>query len=254
MKPYSQTQETPPWSRKTFNAALSGFFKEHCPQIGGDLMVKALVDALSKVLEELCPKTERLRPGQLVWLAVDQGETSGYGKRIEDCKLRPVVLDLVSSGDIDAFIEGLPKRERMKLASKRLFEQAFEQGGVLTSEDVAAMLKISSCTVGHYVREMERDLGLPIPRRGNVHDLGPTLTHKRIICVKCLKEGKTIEETARETSHSTEAVTRYVNDFKRIKTCLDAGWPLEKISYATKLSKSLTLQYINLIEEDGLGK
>ncbi len=77
------------------------------------------------------------------------------------------------------------------------------------------------------------------------------VTHKRIICVKCLKEGKTVEVTARETNHSPEAVTRYINDSKRVYACLSSGWEIDKISYATGLSKSLTQEYINLINQEG---
>jgi hypothetical protein len=102
-------------------------------------------------------------------------------------------------------------------------------------------------TVGKYVSETEKEQGKPIPRRGNVHDMGPTLTHKRIICIKCLKEGKTVEITARETNHSPEAVPRYINDFKRFHACFSSEWEIEKISYATGLSKSLTQEYVNLI-------
>ena len=96
----------------------------------------------------------------------------------------------------------------------------------------------------------EKETGKLVPRRGNVHDIGPTLTHKRIICIEHLKEGKTVEETARETNHSPEAVVRYTSDFRRIHLCLKEGFDLCKISKTTGLSHSLVEQYVDLIENN----
>jgi hypothetical protein len=246
-----QTQrQTPAWERKTLEGILGYFLEQNCPQLGGRLMIEPVVKEVIRLFDEFCPPIDRLKMGQVVWYAVDVNEKSGYGKSIDKCKLNAVVLDLINLGDIDDLLAGLNKRERQKKVAARLFEQAYEQGSVLTSSDVAAIMRLAPGTVGKYVRETEKEHGKPIPRRGNVHDMGPTLTHKRIICIKCLKEGKTVEITARETNHSPEAVTRYINDFKRVHACLSSGWEIEKISYATGLSKSLTQEYVNLINEE----
>ena len=244
------SSKEPSWSRKTLDATLKYFFLENCPQLGGALTVVPIVKEVIAIFDRFCPPTERMRMGQVMWYAIDVNERAGYGKSIDRCKLNPVILDLVHLNDIDDLLNGIKKRERNKKVVKRLFEQAFEQGGVLTNADVGGMMRLSPGTISRYVREMEKETGKLIPRRGNIHDLGPTLTHKRIICIKCLQEGKSIEVTARETNHSPAAVTRYINDFKRVHTCLKEGWPIEKISYATGLSKSLTREYINLMNEE----
>lgn len=244
------TSPAPAWGRKTLEGVLGHFLEENCPQLGRRLSIEPLVKELVRLFDEFCPPVARLKMGQVVWHAVDVGEKAGYGKSIDQCKLDAVVLDLVSLEDIDDLLAGLNKRERQKKVAARLFEQAFEQGGVMTGADVAAIMRLAPGTVGKYVRELESERGKPIPRRGNVHDMGPTLTHKRIICLKCLKEGKTVEATARETNHSPEAVTRYINDFKRVQACLASGWEIEKISYATGLSKSLTKEYVDLMNEE----
>lgn len=250
MKLKSSKPQAPAWQRKTLEGTLVHFFKENCPQLGGELTIRPLVTEVIRVFDRFCPPTERLRMGQLIWYAVDVNERSGYGKSIDQCKLNPVVLDLVNLSDVDDLLNGVKKRQRNQKVAARLFEQAFEQGSVLTNADVGAIMRLSPGTISRYVRELEKETGKLIPRRGNIHDIGPTLTHKRIICIKCLREGKSVEVTARETKHSPQAVTRYINDFKRVHTCLRENWPLEKISYATGLSKSLTQEYINLINEE----
>lgn len=238
----------PAWKRKTLEGSIAYFLEQNCPQLGGSLTIKPVVKEIIKLFEHFCPPTERMRMGQVMWYAVDVAETAGYGKSIDKCKLNPVILDLVNLEDVDDLINGVKKRQRNKKVIVRLFKQAFEQGGVLTNADVGGIMRLSPVTISRYVREYEKETGKLVPRRGNIHDLGPTLTHKRIICIKCLQEGKTIEVTARETNHSPAAVTRYINDFKRVHTCLKEGWAIEKISYATGLSKSLTNEYINLIK------
>lgn len=237
----------PAWKRKTLEASIEYFLEQSCPQLGGSLTIRPVVREIIKLFNHFCPPAERMRMGQIMWYAVDVNERAGYGKSIDKCKLNPVILDVVSLQDVDGLINGVKKRERNKKVIVRLFEQAFEQGGVLTNADVGGIMRLSPVTISKYVREFEKETGKLVPRRGNIHDLGPTLTHKRIICIKCLQEGKTIEVTARETNHSPAAVTRYINDFKRVHTCLKDGWEVEKISYATGLSKSLTNEYIDLI-------
>jgi len=43
-------------------------------------------------------------------------------------------------------------------------------------------------------------------RRGAIHDMGPSLTHKRIIIHKLFIDHHTVEQAARDTNHSFEAV------------------------------------------------
>lgn len=238
-------------SKKSLSSALGHFLKTNVPALSGDLICKPVVDKIIEMVNLYLPATEHLRPGQVLWYGVDQSETAGYGKKIEDCKITPVLVDLITEMDIEDCIQKVSKKERQKKVAVRLHKQAFEQGAVFSYGDSAAIMRLSAGTVGKYIREYEKETDITVPRRGNVHDLGPTLTHKKIICIKHLMEGKSIEVTARETNHSPEAVTRYTNDFRRIQICLREGWELGKISQATNLSKALTKQYIDIMEEYG---
>lgn len=63
-------------------------------------------------------------------------------------------------------------------------------------------------------------------------------------------EGKTVEQTFRETNHSPEAITRYVKDYKRILACLHKGLTPKETSFVAKVSTTLVLEYVNLIKEN----
>ncbi len=236
--------------RKTFRSVLGRFLAENIPGMQADLLREAVLDQTMKIVDEYLPSSERLRPGQTMWYPVSITEKGGYGKSIETSKLVPVMLDLITEQDIEDYVQKVKKRERQKKVAVRLHNQAYEQGGVMTYADTAAVMRLSPGTVGTYIREYEKETGHTVPRRGNIHDMGPTLTHKRIICIKHLKEGKSVEQTAFETNHSPEAITRYVNDFKRVWVCLKEGWSIEKITAATGLSAKLAAQYIDMINEE----
>jgi len=81
---------------------------------------------------------------------------------------------------------------------------------------------------------------------------------KRIrLTVLCIEEDL---EVLRNHGHSAkrgqqilgmtqEAVVRYANDFKRVRECLKEGWNIEPISYTIGLSKSLTKEYVDMLNE-----
>lgn len=235
--------------RKTFGSALNVFLEKEIPGLKGELIRKPIVEAICQLIDRYFPSTERMRVGQMIWIAVDEKEKAGYGKKIENSQLKPVLLDLIHENDIEDVLQGMAKRVRQKKTAVRLFNQAYEQGGVLTEADVGSMMRLSAGTISKYVLEHEKEKQQIVPRRGNIHDMGRTLTHKRIICKKHYAEGKTIEQTARETCHSPAAVSRYIKDFKRVQECLKSNWGIEKISYTTGLSRSLTTEYSEMIKE-----
>jgi AraC-like DNA-binding protein len=242
--------EKPSWLRKGLPSAIDVFLEESCPQLGGDLTREPVVKKIIELVDEYLPSSERMRQGQVLWYAVDVDETSGYGKKIEKCKTKPVIVDLFTESDIDDLMKKIPKKDRMQKIAVRLFEESYEQNGVFTLNDVAAILKLSEGTISKYVREYEKTKNEVVPRRGNIHDMGPTLTHKKIICYKYYKEGKTVEDVCRETRHSKESVARYIDAFARVKECLKENWSIERISQVTALSRGLTKQYVDLIQSE----
>ena len=63
-----------PLQRKTFAAALSQFFEEQCPQMGGQLTRDMLVKNIQQLIEKFYPPNTHLRMGQVMWPAVDEHE------------------------------------------------------------------------------------------------------------------------------------------------------------------------------------
>jgi len=241
-----------PLQKKTFASALSLFFEEQCPQMGGHLTRQLLVNKIQDLVEEFYPPNTHLRMGQIMWPAVDENETAAYGKTIEKTRLKPVFVDMIAPEDIEAILQGEKRKTVRQRATIRLFNQSKEQGAVLTTVDAATMMRLSPATISKYVKEWEKENHKIVPRRGTIHDMGRSVTHKRQICHKVIVEGKSIEKTAQETSHSPEAITRYVKDYKRILTCLHQGLTPRDTAFVAKVSKNLVYEYMSLIQENHL--
>ena len=172
-----------------------------------------------------------------------------YGKSIKNTKLTNVVLDLVQERDPLDRANGKRLREMKKEAVARLYNQAFEQNGCLTNAETSILLKISPSTVGKYIKEYELENKTVIPRRGTIHDIGPSLTHKKIIIHKLFIERKTVQQTSRETFHSLEAIQRYISCFKQVLLCKKKDFSTEETAYALGRSIRLIKEYENIIEE-----
>jgi predicted transcriptional regulator len=239
-----------PLQQKTFASSLALFFEQQCPQMGGHLTRQVLVNNIEKLVDEFYPPNTHLRMGQIMWPAVDENEQAGYGKTIRKTKIKPVFVDMIAPEDIEATLQGEKAMKVRQRAAVRIFNQAKQQGAVLTGVDVATMMRLSPATISRYVRLWEKEQGDIVPRRGTIHDMGRSVTHKRQICYKMIVEGKSVEQTAQETNHSPEAITRYVKDYKRILACLHKGLTPKETSFVAKVSESLVLEYENLIREN----
>ena len=238
-----------PTAQKTFTGALCSFFEQECPQLGGIRTRQVLVQSILEMVDAFYPETNHLRQGQITWTTVDKDETGAYGKRMNQTRLTNVTLDLVRTQDVTERAEGKKLRDIKQQASVRLCQQAYDQGGCMTNAEVAILLKISPNTVSKYIREWEEINDQVVPRRGSIHDMGPTLTHKRMIIRRLYLEGKSVEQTSKETYHSPEAIHRYIKTFKQVLLCRKKQFSEEETRFAVHISKRLYKQYIELIDE-----
>lgn len=236
-------------SRKTFYSGLCHLLQTEFPATFGPAVTRLFADRVDDLYSQFHPPGTRFGPGQVLWVAVAVSDPPQRDKRIEDTQLIPVTLDLVTQQDIDeAGLKGAAKTIRLRKIL-RLFQQAFDQGGVLSYPDVALLLGVSTSTIGSVVTAHEKATGASVPRRGTIHDMGRSVTHKRVICFKALVEHKPTSQVARETYHSEEEVEYYVQCLRRIKLCSETGMNADEIVQATSYSKGLVNEYLELIRE-----
>ena len=233
---------------KSFEGALEAFLGQECPQIGGLRTRQVLVQVIAAMVHQFFPGTDHLSAGQTTWTTVHKDAKGAYGKRISQTQLQPVILDLVRPQDILDRANGKKLRELKMQAAARLCIQAYEQQGCLTLAEVGILLKIAPTTASKYIRQWELDNHEVVPRRGTIHDMGPTLTHKTIIIHKLFIQQKTVQQVVRETYHSTHAIQRYIIAFRRVLLCYQKKMDIDRIAFATGMSKRLAKEYIAIIQ------
>ncbi len=241
-----------PSRRKTFHSALCHLLQTEFPGIFGPAVTQLFADRLYELFERFHPPRERLKVGQVLWAAVAADDPPARNKRIEDTRLVPIVLDLVTPSDIDQAIATKLRTKTRTTKILRLFRQAYQQGAVLSYPDVALLLHVHVTTVSKAVLAHEKQTNETVPRRGTIHDLGRSISHKAVICYKRLVEKKPTSQVARESCHDPEQVEYYVQCLRRVKMCDDAGMSVEDIVLATGHSKLLVLEYLRLIKQLGL--
>jgi hypothetical protein len=238
--------------RKTFHSALAHLLGTEFPSAFGPAVTRLFCDRIDQLYRQFNPPRSQFSVGQVLWAAVAVDDPPARNKRIEQTRLVPIILDLVTPQDIDDAVAIHPREATRRNKILRLFRQAYEQGAVLSYPDVSLLLHIQTSTISRTVLTHERETGETVPRRGTIHDMGRSVTHKRIICYKRFVEKKTTSQVAQETFHTPEEVEYYVQCFRRVHLCHSTGMSEEDIATATGHSLSLVREYLELIQDFNL--
>jgi hypothetical protein len=216
--------------------------------LGGDKIQDMFIHDLLIEFDKHHKDGWKLDAGQVVWWAAHKDEVPGKNKTIENTRMVPVVLSIASQEDLKLRLDGFSAREIRKFKVARILREAYEQDGVLNQADVSLLIGVSAGTVGRDIREFQTEQGVVLPYRGTIHDMGPTLTHKKIIIQQFVRNIPT-PEIARRTSHSEEACDRYIKGFKKVLKLHGGGMPAENIASDLEMSKSLVREYVEIIED-----
>lgn len=242
-----------PQAAKTLRQALIRFITQEFPRLGGPWVIELFVDKLLTLADTYRVAREELTPGQTLWPAVALDECPGYRKSLKATRQVPVVVTVANQDDVTALRNNVKQSQVLKRALARAANEAYAQGGVLTVTDLALLFHRSHSRIAELIREHEAETGEVVPRRGNLHDMGRTVSHKRIICRKAYLEGKLTHVIARETFHSPEAVDHYILDFARVYfATVQQGMTPEEAAFATQRPRYLVAEYVKMIEEFGL--
>lgn len=217
----------------------------------GEITASAIIDDLLTLIEQFYRYSDHsfLKAGQMVWHAVQTDEPCQKRKKMAQTDFKPVVLDIISDSDIEDFKAPMHHREIRLKKIERWTQQAFDQGGVLSQLDLAVLLTTSEETAGQYVREYHNLYHRQLPTRGNVQLTGSGQTHKKEIITLHLK-GYLTPAICQMTSHSKEAVERYIHDYEAIRLLATKFDDTDLISRIVRLKATVVQQYLDLIPLD----
>ncbi|MDP2796011.1 MAG: DUF1670 domain-containing protein [Methanoregula sp.] len=238
---------TTPTTGKGIESAIKHLLTDEYKFLGGERVQEMLAKDIIQLFKRYTRDPWTLDVGQTLWFAVDKDEKPGPAKTLAKTRIVPVVLSVTHDEDRTLRANGCSHREVRRFKVARILNEAFSQKGVLSQSDVSELLGVSVGTIGKDIREYQDENAVILPYRGTIHDIGPSLTHKKVIVALFLQNVRT-PDIVRKTCHTEEACDRYIKAFKRVKMLYGSMTPRE-ISLTLDMSERLVNEYIALIEE-----
>jgi hypothetical protein len=183
-----------------------------------------------------------LSSGEIAYEAVAADEPAGKHIRLtRKVTIRLKLIDLNS--DLEALASyGLAGIRRHRLA--RITRQAYDQGALLSYEDLSMILTSSPATIKRDIALLRRQ-GMFIVTRGSKLDMGPGLSHKTVI-IDLYFKGYTFSEIEQKTNHSETSVKRYLADFIQVAMLVKDGFSKNQIRLIAKKSDRIVREYTDL--------
>lgn len=211
----------------------------------GEVVAKVIVEDILKLVDKFYCSLDRLKPGKILWFVADKESYPGRGKTYKDTKMVPVVLTMVEEDDFLAMKGGKTFSQIRNHRIIKWFYEARQQGGLMAHIDASMLSGFEESLTSKIVRDYQVRTGDIVPTRGNVHDIGPGMTHKAKVIELYLKRYLT-PDIARITNHSREAVDRYIRGFEIVRM-LKEKFNEKHIPVLAQMSKPLVKQYLELI-------
>jgi hypothetical protein len=196
----------------------------------------------SRVSRELLSTAQEMLVGGVPSSAVRPGQVrlvvaslkAPFGPPLAETNKVEVTLT-VDAGAEDAQVKERDGAEGLRQGRiLRLTEEALEQGGVLTQEDLARALSVNTRTIRRDVKVLKATEHL-VQTRGFVKGVGRGQTHK-VQAIELRLDRKGYDEIARRIHHSSQAIKRYVSMFLRIVVLHRQGATVKEISFLTQSS------------------
>ena len=187
-----------------------------------------------------------LREGQIEVTVIGVEERSG--KVVEKMEKKKVRLTIDNGIEDLEILKEYGRISLRQIKIERITDEAIEQGGVLSQEDLSKYL---GCTV----RTIQRDInsvkkkGVEVVTRGYLHNIGRGQTHK-VKIIGMYLDGKTYSEIKLTARHSSGAIKRYLESFTKVLMAQSKGiYERKEISAVTGISDGLVKQYLELIRQ-----
>lgn len=153
----------------------------------------------------------------------------------------------VDAGDEDSEVQAHRGREALRQGRiVRLMEEALEQGGVLTEEDLGRALQVSRRTIERDIQVL-RQAGHVIQTRDQLKGVGRGQSHK-VKIIELWLNRESYDRIARWVHHSPQAIKRYVNTFLRVVSLQRQGRAVTEIAFLVGASAKLVGDYLAVAE------
>ncbi len=200
---------------------------------------EAIVEKVHEIYAPLLDTAQGLKPGQIQIMVIDASVAPNVP--LTNAKQRLVTLTLhAGETDIEARKNGsVPEVRRKRLC--RMCQETFQQGGLLTLDDLANLFNCGVRTLVNDLAALRKENIVP-PLRSTIKDMGRAITHRRLI-ITLWMQGFEYSEIARKACHSVDSVGNYVDKFKRCAALFASGFDVHTVALMVKLSTPLTQEF-----------
>ncbi len=206
-----------------------------CPK-----MRDSILDSAKKILI----RDNVLSEGEIEVSVISIEERSG--KIMEKMKKTRVRLTIDSAKEDIGVLKEFGRMALRQVRIQRITQEAIEQNGVLSQEDLSKYLGCDVRTIKRCISEIKKQC-IEVITRGVLHNIGRGQTHKSKI-VGLYLEGKTYSDIKLKTRHSVGAIKRYMESFVKVLMSYHNGIrEIRDISSVTGLSDRLVRQYLELL-------
>ncbi len=205
----------------------------------------AMLDTVYKVYAPYFETSGTLKPGQILFSVISV-ETASNTPLCEG--IQATVVLTVDAGEEDLDIRktlGVTGLRRHRI--QRLTHEAFQQGGLLTLEDLAyRLLNCGQRTLSRDIKALKASK-IILPIRSTIKDMGRAISHRTLIVEHWL-QGKEYAQISKNTFHSIPSVKNYISKFKRVIALANEGFEVHEIAFLVKIATSLVEEYYQLYQ------
>jgi|WetSurSiteA1Bulk_404760.scaffolds.fasta_scaffold09693_3 hypothetical protein len=185
-----------------------------------------------------------LKEGQIEITVIGIEERSG--KFIEMMEKKRVILTIENGMEDIQILKQYGRLSLRQVQIQRITDEAIEQEGVMSQEDLARVLRCDTRTIQRDISSIKKR-GIDVITRGVLHNIGRGQTHK-VKIIGMYLDGSTYSEIRLKTRHSLGAIKRYMESFVKVLAANHYGIrAIKTVSTITGISENLVNQYIELI-------
>jgi hypothetical protein len=242
-------------NKRNFRSALIHMLENEYKLLGSRKILEMLADDIEALRREFYPEVDRVGFGEIVFRTTkDDGQRQSYGKKAEDYNSITVILPLITREDVERRVyykkgdrnSNYKHREARDIETMvRLIKSSKAQGGLLNGAEVSVLMNRSLTTIRKYLNAYREKTGEILPLKGYVLDQGSLPTHKAMI-ISLYEQGISPADIVLKTSHSQNAVDRYIKQYDQIRILIKKGLDEKVIKEITGRSMKIVKEYVKL--------
>src|SRR5690554_1956293 len=142
--------------KKTFRKAVIELLESEYKLVGSHKVIELIAEDINQLRHKYSPRNTKCdkKLGNLSWVTTsDKNDKPSLGQRIEEYKHEVMELPYITEEDIELKRKKVSKTEHDLIRIERLTKAAKEKGGLLTVEELAAILNRSTVTISKRIQE-----------------------------------------------------------------------------------------------------